>query len=125
MTVYIPKTLLSEKAAQAAARLETLRNRLSSAHHQLMVGNYAHQKSMQETHLGQLIAAFESGPERGSAGAKRQLEEHRAKMADWDRERGTLWKALEAEIRALKAEEEQLELVLADYVGLRVEGGRG
>ncbi len=120
MTVYIPKSLLSESAAQAGERLEKVRDQLLSAQSRLMAGEYARQKGMQETRLEDLEAAFESGPERGSTAAQRRLEQYRARMAEWEREHGQMWKALEAEISALKVEQEQLERYLADYVGLQV-----
>jgi chromosome segregation ATPase len=121
MTVYIPKSLLSESAAQTAARLKKVQDQLSSAQGQLTTGDYARQKGMQETRLEDLEAAFESGPERGTAAAQRRLEQYRARMAEWDREHGQTWEALKTEISALKAEQEQLERYFADYVGLRVE----
>jgi flagellar biosynthesis/type III secretory pathway protein FliH len=121
MTVYVPKSLLSESAAQAAARLKKVQDQLSSAQSRLMAGDYARQKGMQETRLEDLEAAFESGPERGTAAAGRRLEQYRARMAEWDREHGKMWEALKTEISAFKAEQEQLERYLADYVGLRVE----
>jgi hypothetical protein len=121
MTIYIPKSLLSESAASAAARLKAVRDQLSSAQGRLMAGDYARQKGMQDSRLEDLEAAFESGPERGSAAAQRRLEQYRARMAEWDREHGKMWVALKTEISVLKVEQEQLERHFADYVGLRVE----
>lgn len=120
MTVFIPKSLLSESAASAATRLKLVRNRLLSAQGQLRFGDYARQKSMQDSRLEELIAAVESASERDAAAHQRRLEEYRLKMAEWDREQGGVWKSLEAEIATLEAEREQLERYLADYVGLRV-----
>lgn len=118
MTVYIPKSLLSESAASAAARLKLVRDRLSSAQGQLKMGNFAHQKSMQNSRLEELTAAVES--ERDNAVAQRLLERYRSKMAAWDSVQGKTWKYLETEIDTLEAEQEELERYLADYVGLRV-----
>lgn len=119
MTVFIPKSLLSESAASAAARLKLVRNQLSSAQGQLKMGDFAHQKSMQNSRLEELTVEAESGG--GTAVAKRLAERYRSKMAAWDSVQGKSWKTLETEIKTLEAEKEQLERYLADYVGLRVE----
>jgi len=75
---------------------------------------------MQDSHLGELIDAFNSGPERDSAVSQRRVEQYRSKMAEWDRKHGETWRSLEVEIANLEAERERLERYLADYVGLRV-----
>lgn len=121
MTVFIPKSLLSESAANAYARLTLVQNRLRSAQGQLRYGDYAHRKSSQESHLEDLIAAVQSASERDTPAHQRRLEGYRLKMAEWSHEQGGVWKSLEMEIATLEAEQEQLEGLLADYVGLRVE----
>lgn len=98
-----------------------VRNRLSSAQGQLRNGDYARQKSRQDSRPEDLIAAVESAPEGDAAAHQRRLEQYRLEMAEWDREQGGVWKSLETEISALEAEQEQLERHLADYVGVRVE----
>lgn len=118
MTVYIPKSLISESAAQTATRLEKVRNRLSWVQGRLSMNNYAHQKSMQNDRLAELTSALESGADRGTA--QRRLEEYRTRVGEWDRDHGKMWESLKAEASALKVEQEQLERYLADYVGLRV-----
>lgn len=119
MTVYIPKSLISESAAQAATRLKKVRDRLSWAQGRLSRGNYAHQKSVQNDRLVELTNALESGTDRGTA--QRRLNEYRTRVAEWDRDHGKMWEFLKAEASALKVEQEQLECYLADYVGFRVE----
>ena len=118
MTVFIPKSLLSESAADAYARLMRVRDRLSSVQGQLKTGDFAHQKFMQDSRLEDLTVAAESGRD---AVAQRLLERYRSKMAEWDSVQGKTWKSLETEIATLEAEQEQLEGYLSDYVGLRVE----
>lgn len=123
MTVFIPKSLISETAADAAAKLTRVSRRLDDARGQIVQGNYAHERSTQERRLVDLEAAAESGPLPDRPDAQRRLTQHRAKMAEWDRERGGLWRNLEAEIVQLDAERVRLEHYLADFVGIQV--GRG